>query len=152
MQMSPPRPVSTILPVVLVLAGLGATLAFAGPIEDREAGMKQVNRATGALVPIFKGEKPFDSEAVTNATSGIREGFEKSFAAFPENSKEGPPETRAKPEIWTNPQDFKAEQNTAMTALEAVAASTDEASFKAAFTALGKSCSSCHEKFRRPRG
>ncbi len=34
----------------------------------------------------------------------------------------------------------------------ALAAATDEASFKAAFPELGNSCKGCHEKFRRPKG
>jgi cytochrome c556 len=36
-----------------------------------------------------------------------------------------------------------------MAALSAVKASADEASFKVAFPDLGKSCQSCHEKFRQ---
>ena len=90
------------------------------------------------MVPIFKGEKPFDAAAVKEATAGVHAGFEKAFAAFTEDSKEGPPETRAKPEIWTDPDGFKQEQKNAMMALEAVAASTDEASFKQAFRCSAK--------------
>ncbi|CAN5324059.1 cytochrome c [soil metagenome] len=150
--MSQPKAITKIIPVVLLVAGLGATVAFAGPIEDRQAGMKQVGKSVGAMVPMFKGEKPYDAATVKTATAGIHDGWEKAFAAFTEDSKEGPPETYAKPEIWSDPEGFKAAQKNAMIALEAVAASTDEASFKAAFPALGKACGGCHEKFRRPKG
>ncbi len=37
-------------------------------------------------------------------------------------------------------------------ALSDVAATTDEAGFKAAFPAVGAACGGCHEKFRRPKG
>lgn len=147
-----PKAMTKIMPVALLLAGFGATLAFAGPIEDRQAGMKQAGKSMGMLVPMFKGEKPYDAATVKSATSGIHGGWEKAFAAFTEDSKEGPPETYAKPEIWSDPEGFKAAQKNAMTALDAVAASTDDASFKAALPALGKACGGCHEKFRRPKG
>ena len=37
-------------------------------------------------------------------------------------------------------------------AAKAVAASTDEAGFKAAAQKLGQACGGCHEKYRRPKG
>ena len=57
--------------------------------------------------------------------------------------------TGAKAEIWSDAAGFEAAGNAYVTAESAVLASTDEASFKAAFPALGKACGACHEKFRQ---
>jgi len=61
----------------------------------------------------------------------------------------GAVKTEAKAEIWSDAAGFEAAGKAYMTAEAAVLASTDEASFKAAFPALGKSCQGCHEKFRQ---
>lgn len=150
--MSKPKAMTKTLPVALLLGGLGATLAFAGPIEDRQAAMKANGKAMGPLVAIFKGEKPFDAAIVKESADTIHADFVKASTAFPPDSKDGPPETYAKPEIWSDPEGFKAALEKAITATEAVAAATDEASFKAAFPELGGACQGCHEKYRRPKG
>jgi cytochrome c556 len=79
------------------------------------------------------------------------EGWKKAFANFPAGSDKGPPETYAKPEIWSDPDGFKAAEDNAFKALEALTATTDEAGFKTAMGGLGKACMGCHEKFRRPK-
>jgi cytochrome c556 len=140
--------------VIIGLAGsaLLATVAFAGPIEDRQAAMKENGKMMGTLVAIIKGEATYDAAAVKTATDTMKADFEKFAASFPEGSDKGDVETWAKPEIWTDAAGFKKAMDDASAALAAVAASTDEASFKAAFPALGQACQSCHEKYRRPKG
>jgi cytochrome c556 len=135
-----------------VIIGLSATLAFAGPIEDRQAAMKANGKAMGALVPIIKGEKPYDAAVVKENAAQLAADFQKAAVSFPEGSDMGPPETWAKPEIWSDPEGFKAAFEAAVKAVDGLAASTDEASFKAAFPAVGASCGGCHEKYRRPKG
>src|SRR5262245_6576539 len=134
-----------------LLAGLGAALAFAGPIEDRQQLMKMNGKSIGALAAMMKGEAPYDAAAVKKNAETIAEDLEKFPTLLPEDSKEGPPETYAKPEIWTDMEGFKAAADTAYKAAEAVAATTDEAGFKAAMPALGEACGGCHKKFRRPK-
>jgi cytochrome c556 len=134
-----------------VIVGLSASLAFAGPIEDRQAAMKQNGKAMGMLVPIIKGAKPYDAAMVKEAAGMLVDDMKKAAASFPEGSGEGPPETYAKPEIWSDPEGFKAAFDKAIAASEALAMTADEASFKAAFPAVGASCGGCHEKYRRPK-
>ena len=134
-----------------VLAMLGTTLAFAGPIEDRQAGMKQVGKAMGVFAAIAKGEAAYDAAVVKTNADSMLEGFKKAFANFTAGSESGPPETYAKAEIWSDPEGFKAAQDTALKAGEAMAATTDEAGFKAALAVLGNACKGCHEKYRRPK-
>jgi cytochrome c556 len=134
-----------------VMIGLSASLAAAGPIEDRQAAMKQNGKMMGVLVPMLKGEKPYDAAVVKEAAATMAEDFKKAAASFPEGSDKGPPETYAKPEIWSDPEGFKAAFEKAVAAVDTLAMSTDEASFKAALPAVGSSCGGCHEKFRRPK-
>ncbi|WP_119270950.1 c-type cytochrome [Taklimakanibacter deserti] len=140
-----------IVPAVAVIATLGATLAFAGAIEDRQAGMKQVGKAMGAFAGIAKGEAPYDAAVVKTNADSMREAWKKAFANFTAGSEKGPPETYAKAEIWSDPEGFKAAEDAAFKALDALAATSDEAGFKTALGGLGEACKGCHTKFRRPK-
>ena len=140
-----------IVPAIAVLAALGTTIALAGPIEDRQAGMKQVGKSVGAMAQIAKGQAPYDAATVKANADSMRAGWQKAFANFPPGSDQGPPETYAKAEIWSDPDGFKAAQDNAMKALDVVASTSDEASFKTALGGLGNACQSCHEKYRRPK-
>jgi cytochrome c556 len=140
-----------IVPAVAIIVALGTSLAFAGPIEDRQAAMKQNGKAVGALAAILKGEAPYDAAVVKTNAEIIHQDFVKAFASFPAGSEKGPPETYAKAEIWSDPEGFKAAQDAALKAVEALAATTDEAGFKTAMAGVGDSCKDCHTKFRRPK-
>lgn len=136
---------------VFAILGLGATLALAGPIEDRQAGMKQVGKAMGSFAAIAKGQAKYDAAAVKASSDSMLEGMKKAFANFTPGSDKGPPETWAKPEIWSDPEGVKAAEDKALKAVEAMAATTDEAGFKTALAGLGEGCKGCHSKYRRPK-
>ena len=140
-----------IVPAIAVIAALGATVALAGPIEDRQAAMKQNGKAIGPIVAILKGQAPYDAAVVKTNADTIHQDFVKAFASFPAGSEKGPPETWAKAEIWSDPDGFKAAQDQAIKAVEALAATTDEAGFKTALGGLGDACKACHDKYRRPK-
>lgn len=146
-----PASILKILPAFAVVAALGTSLAIAGPIEDRQAGMKQVGKAMGAFAGIAKGEAAYDAAVVKTNADSMLEGFKKAFPNFTAGSEKGPPETYAKAEIWSDPDGFKAAQDTALKAVEAMAATSDEAGFKTALAGLGEACKGCHTKFRRPK-
>jgi cytochrome c556 len=61
--------------------------------------------------------------------------------------------TSAKPEIWTQPAQFRAAQDQlarAAASLDAAAASGNVDSIKAAARGLGGACKNCHDQFRVP--
>jgi cytochrome c556 len=140
------------VPVAALITGLGAAAAFAGPIEERQALMREDGKAGQELFKMFKGEAAYDAATVKRDGDLIVKNLEKLATLFPPGSDAGPPETYAKAEIWTDPEGFKAAGDAAYKAAKAVADSTDEASFKAAVPALGESCGGCHKKFRSPKG
>jgi cytochrome c556 len=138
-----------------VVVGLG-TAAFAadmGPIESRQACMKANGKAMGVMVPIVKGEAPYDNAAIQAALDAAGAACAGWAGWWGEDTKMGGAvETRAKDEIWSDAEGFKAAGAKYGEAFGAVKASADEAAFKAAFPALGGACQGCHEKFQAPKG
>ena len=119
-------------------------------IEAREACMKANGGMMKVMVPIIKGQKAYDKAAIDAAIANAQKACGGWADWWGEDTKPGGAvKTEAKAEIWSDPAGFEAAGKAYMTAEAAVLASTDEASFKAAFPALGKSCQGCHEKFRQ---
>ena len=136
-----------------VSAGVAmAAMSADEAIKARKTCMKMGHGGVmGVAVPIMKGEKPFDAAALKVAfdTEDVAcKGYADMWGA---DTQKGDKEvTHAKAEIWSDRKGFDAAGGNWYNAEQAVRAATDEASFKAAFPALGKSCQSCHEKFRAP--
>jgi cytochrome c556 len=73
------------------------------------------------------------------------------FTAFPEGS-DMVANSRAKPEIWTQPAKFKEladKLNGEVARLNAAARSGDVAATRAAFQSTAQTCKACHDDFRR---
>jgi cytochrome c556 len=137
------------------IIGAGAGLA-AGSADDminaRQAEMKVNMKAMKDLVSMLKGETKYDTAAVQAAAKSITDAQAEGVAkdAWNTSSQSGATvKTGAKAEIWTDAAGFTTAWKDLDTAVAALAASTDEASFKAAFPELGASCKGCHEKFRQ---
>lgn len=61
------------------------------------------------------------------------------------------PPTRAKPEVWSQADDFKKAQDAYLAAIDTLvqrAGSTDLPAIRASVEAVQKSCKSCHDQFR----
>ena len=134
--------------ILLVLTTNGSA---AGPIEDRQALMKGIGKAMGAIVAMAKKESPFDAAVVNASASTISGNLEKAKDFFPDGSFAGPPETWAKPEISQDRAGFDQARMKAHEAAVAMAGVTEESQLGAALGALGEGCKGCHEKFRRPK-
>ena len=119
-------------------------------IEARQACMKATGAMMKVMVPIIKGQKAYDKAAIDAAIADSQKACAGWAGWWGEDTKPGGAvKTEAKAEIWSDAAGFEAAGKAYMTAEAAVLASTDEASFKAAFPALGKACQGCHEKFRQ---
>jgi cytochrome c556 len=138
------RAVLTGLALVL---GVGASLAADDPIKARRDLMDANGDATKAVVPILKGAAPFKLEVVQAALKSYIDAADKAPALFPPGSDQG--KTHALPAIWTNKDDFDARfAKLGSDSKAALAAITDEASFKANFPPVLKNCGGCHELYR----
>ena len=134
-----------------ILLALMTNGSAAGPIEDRQALMKGVGKAMGAIVAMAKKESPFDAALVNASASTISGNLEKVKDFFPDGSFAGPPETWAKPEISQDRAGFDQARMKAHEAAVAMAGVAEESQLGAALGTLGEGCKGCHEKFRRPK-
>ncbi len=136
---------------------LSAGTALAGPADDaikaREACMKANGAAMGVFVPITKGEKPFDQAVVAEAVGKVEAACAGFANWWGEDTKQGETlKTRAKPEMWSDPEGFQAAGAAYGSGLAAIKTATDETTFKDGFAKFGASCGGCHQKFRAPEG
>ena len=139
--------------VILVVGAGAAYAALSGDeaITARQACMKANGKAMGIMVPMIKGEAPYDAAAVKAALSAPEAACAKWAEFWPADSATSKTlKTRALPAIWTDPKGFEAAGGIEYKAFTELAATTDEAGFKAKFPALGAACGGCHEKFRAP--
>ena len=83
------RLVSSSRTVVIGLAAvIGVTsAALAGPIEDRQAAMKNVGKAMGALAAIAKKEAPFDAAVVKASATALAENVKVAKTALPRRQR-----------------------------------------------------------------
>ncbi len=117
----------------------------------RKACMKANTSAFNALLPMFKGEKPFEPKAVPSAVDRISLVCKGWPDFWPRDSQSVPGlETRAAPEIWSDTAGFQQSSATYFATLKALAEVKDEAGFKTNFLAFGETCKSCHETYRGP--
>lgn len=137
------------LALALAVAGAGAVAAAEEPQVARQALMKKVGGAMGALAGIAKGEKPYDADTVKVSLTTIGEAAEAFPDQFPAGTETGA-ETEASPKIWENMDDFKAKSEQLGQDVETALASlpADQAAVAAALGPIGKNCASCHETYR----
>jgi cytochrome c556 len=133
------------------MLGLSASASFGGPIEDRQELMKANGKTMKLLGGMAQGENPFDAATVKREAEAMAARFEKAKTLFPPGSDKGPPETYAKPEIWTDPEGFVSALNRAVDASRALAEVTEATQLGEAVAATGGACKNCHEKFSRPK-
>lgn len=146
---------TAVLAVTILGLGFSATSLSAAAddaIKGRQGCMKSHGASLEIMVPMMKGEKTYDNAAI-QATLAKEEqacaDWDKFWGA--DTQKGETVETYAKPEIWSDPKGFADAGGKWFQAYTALKATSDEASFKAAFPVLGDACKGCHDKFRRPK-
>lgn len=130
--------------------GIATALAQSGdPIEARQALMKANGAALGTAVRMIRGTNPYDAAAAQQAMKTVEENAAKMEALFPANSTSD--KSKALPVIWQNHADFEAHEKRLVDAAKAAGAAAPQGleAFRTAFAAVGETCNSCHEKFRR---
>lgn len=81
---------------------------------------------------------------------GILDGFNHMGNSYPPGSDKG--ETKAKPEIWTQPDKVKQRAQDAVSAAKELvksASGADKGATITAFKAMGEKCKACHDDFRK---
>jgi cytochrome c556 len=131
-----------------LIAGLSSVAAQSDPIAERQQMMKGMSQAAKGPGAMLKGEAPFDLAAVQTSLKSFADAGKKGPTLFPENSKTGH-DTAALPAVWTKKADFDGQfTKFAEVATAAQASIKDEATFKATYPNVLKSCGGCHETYR----
>lgn len=135
-----------------IIAGLILTagVAFAGKSTDPDAMARQtlmgINGMNAKLLGDMAGGKvPFDAVAAEAARTAIVEVAGKIPATFEPQGTDA--ESKAKPDIWTNWDDFVAKAD----ALNKAAMAMDTSSVEgigAGMAGVGGACKDCHTKYQ----
>jgi cytochrome c556 len=142
------------LVIAISMLAFAGSAAFADPIMDRQALMKERGKIAGGLSKVVKGEEAFDAAAVLTALQSLQANAEKLDvdALFPAGSDKG--DTTASPKIWEDTAGFKAANDKYVADVKAAvaAAPADVDALKAQFNTIGGDCGACHEGFRIKKG
>jgi cytochrome c556 len=138
--------------LAVTTVAVAVTAAYADPIADRKALMKERGGLIGGLVKMVKGEVAFDAAAVEKALAGLKANEAKIDidTLFPAGSDKG--DTKAAPKIWEDMNGFKEANAKYSDAVAAAAAAPakDQAALGEQVNAIGSGCGGCHKTFRLP--
>ena len=147
----------TVLRIVSVFAFVFAVMLALPSVvahdenDPRHKAMTSLADGMKALAKMAKAGEMHREQAVTHAEE-IAGTARRMLALFPEGSTGHG--SRARPEIWTDWPGFENEAagfERAVDRLRAAARSGEQAQLAAALTDVGKSCGSCHKRFRLPK-
>lgn len=129
---------------------LSATVVFAGKSTDPDAKGRQdlmdiVGMNTGILGDMAGGKAAFDAAKAETAKAAIIAAAGQIPKVF--EAKGTDAESKAKPEIWTNWDDFLKDAAAMGTAASALDATTVEG-VQAGMAGLGGACKDCHTEYR----
>jgi cytochrome c556 len=135
-------------------AALALSLGFAAvsagnPMDERQATMKAVGQSMKAGAGL-NSPATFDAAKARTAMDSVAAAAKKLKSLYPPGSGSDP-KSAADPKVWENKADFEkklAEMGAAATA--AGKATTAEA-YKPAYAALGATCKSCHDIYRKKK-
>lgn len=119
-------------------------------VEYRQAAFTVMANHFGRIGAMVNGKAPFDASAAAANAEIVATMSKLPFAAFVEGSEKAG-HTHAKPEVWTEPEKFKAAANKMQeeaAKLAAVAKGGNLEQIKAQFGATAQSCKACHDHFR----
>ena len=144
-----------------IAAAAAATFACCGPaaaqfknadaaIEYRQGALTVMDNHYDRIGAMVKGKAPFDARVAQANADLVVTLARLPWSAFIEGSDKG--DTNAKPEVWTQPDKFKAAaqrlQDATVKLAEAARSGNPDA-VKTAFNATSEACKSCHEDFRK---
>jgi len=147
----------SLLMTAATLAGLVTVLPaaaqFAKPedaIKYRKAGMTMMAAHFGRVAAMANGRVPFDAKVATENAELATMLSKLPYAGFGEGTDKG--DTKAKSEIWTEPDKFKAaaaKMQDEMAKLNTAAKAGNLDALKAAAGETGKACKACHDTYRK---
>ena len=142
---------------VAAVAACISAVAVAAPLakdralqimKARHDGMEAIGDATKA---IHRAQSVPDLPTIRSNAARIVQLSQQASGWFPAGTGPDVGKTRAKPDIWQNPQDFAVKLRnfqTAARAFNTAASGSDAGAINAAFGQLGGTCKACHDTYR----
>ncbi len=138
----------------MLAAGIAADAAAQAKPEDlvkqRRAAMTLMAKYIGPVGAMVQGKIPYDATIVARNTSFVDTLDKMPWDGFQPSTRDVK-DTKAKPEIYADPDKFKSRWEhlqSEVAKLAAAAKGGDQNSVKAAFGGVGKACKACHDDFR----
>ena len=138
--------------LTLSTVALAVTAAYADPIADRKAIMKERGGLIGGLAKMVKGEADFDAAIALDTLKKLQANEAKLDidVLFAPGTDKG--DTKAAPKIWEDMTGFKEANHKLREATDEAVASppTDVKALDAQVSAIGGACGGCHKTYRLP--
>ena len=116
-------------------------------VKARTKAMSQISDNMRVLGLMFKGQVDFDLVSAKSAIQNIEKLAAKTPTLFEIEAVD--PHAEAKPEIWSNYEDFVNKAlNLKTAAIDAGGSLVDEDGLRDVVLSLGKTCKSCHSVYR----
>lgn len=135
----------------LALGAAGVALAQQKPedaIKYRQSALFIVGQNFGPLAAMVQGKMPYDRDAAIRHAEIAAYVMKLPWNSFGPGTDKGG-NTKAKPGIWENLEDFKAKRDAMLAEIQKLpAAAGDPDSLKAQVGATGKACKACHDEYR----
>jgi cytochrome c556 len=135
---------------VLALVAATAAVSAGAPMEERQATMKQVGQTMKESAAFTSAQTPFDAAKVKTLMDGVAGAAKKLHGLYPPGSGTDP-KSEADPKIWENKADFDKRLTELGTLATAAGKTTSTDTFKPAFSAVGATCKSCHDIYRKKK-
>ena len=126
-----------------------ATAAVGSPMEDRQATMKAVGQSMKEATALTS-PTTYDAAKAKTAMDAVAAAAKKLKGLYPAGSGDDP-KSAADPKVWTNKADFEKRLAEMGTLATAAGKTTSADTFKPAFSALGATCKSCHDIYRKKK-
>ena len=142
--------------IVTALLAMMAQSAMAQKPEDaikyRQGEFAVIGWNFGSMAAMAKGKKPYNAEEFARNAEIVAFMSKLPLEGFTPGSETG--DTRAKPDIWLNMEDFKAKLEKMQQEVDALAKVAKTGNFDASKDQLGEAgqaCKSCHDKYREKK-
>lgn len=121
-------------------------------LTKRTTIFKKMTKTLEPLGLVARGHKDHVKSEFVEGAAALKALSTQPWANFPVDGNYPP--TRAKPEVWSKPAEFKQAQDNYLATVDKlveVSGSGDMTAIGTAVNAVEKSCKSCHEQFRNER-
>ncbi len=139
-----------LLAMVITLSACGQTDTHPGqPVTKRKAIFKHILRTVEPMGKVARGRKPYDQAEFLQQALKLQSLSTQPWKYFTADSNYSP--TRAKPDVWDKPAEFKQAQDKFIAATNKLVSAAQTGNLdviRPDVTGVEQSCKACHQQFR----